>query len=289
MAGVTTPAEPAQTAPPPPPARRGRRWLIVAVAAWALLLVGGAYWSSRHDPATVREQRSVEQAMPRVHRALGVLAAAAGPDAVLEFDQPRLTTGCRLTATWDGATYEETLRIFTPPPDAPAVLDDLAGRLPESYRTRVRRDHTIRADAGGFVGVRGGVTEPGVITLTVATGCQPHEGIPTVDTLLPPPPELVTVATPMAAALGFTAGEDAKWTAVRCDDAGHVARSVWLTSQPGTLPGPLPAALRGGLAGATPVIETVDLVAYRQGGVGIVAEVRDGIVTVAATQPCPAQ
>jgi hypothetical protein len=37
------------------------------------------------------------------------------------------------------------------------------------------------------------------------------------------------------------------------------------------------------------VLSTVDRVAYRHDGVGLVAEARDGRVTVVATQPCPAQ
>ncbi|HEY3010586.1 MAG TPA: hypothetical protein VGJ63_21355 [Micromonosporaceae bacterium] len=289
---MTTLAEPAQDASPPPP-RRGRRWLIAAAAAWALLLAGTAYWSARHDPATVREQRSVGEALPVVERAAGRLAAAAGPDAVLEIVAPRLTTGCRITSARAGATLEQDVRIFVPPAEAAVQLDRLGDRLPEAYRVRVRHpahgDHTLRADAGEFVGIRGGVTGPGIITLTVATGCRPDDRPVLADTLVLAPPELVAAASPVAAALGVGAGESVGSTRVQCDDAGNVARSVRLTSQPGTVPGPLPVALHDRLAGTTPALSTADLVAYRHGGVALVAQARDGRVTVVATQPCPAQ
>lgn len=282
-------AAPAQV--PPPPSSRRRRWVIAGVTAWAVLLAGAAFWSARRDEPTVREQRSIEQAMPVVQRAVGVLAAAAGPDGVLEIGPERLTTGCRLTTARDGATYERDVRIFTTPAEGPARLDDVAGRLPEAYRARVRHgtdgdDHTLRADAGEFVGMRGGVTQPGVITLTVATGCRPLEGGVAADTLRPPA-ELMAVAAPVAAVLG--AGDDVDWTAARCFEDDR-AVTVRVTSRPGTVPGPLPAALRDRLAGATVVLETPELVAYRlPDGVGVVVEAGGGRVSVAATKPCRAQ
>jgi hypothetical protein len=266
---------------------------MVAAVAWALLVAGLAYWSARHDPGTIREQRSVGRALPVVERAAGQLAAAAGPDAVLEVAAPRLSTGCRITSARAGATAEQEVRVFVPPADAGARLDQLGDRLPEAYRVRVRHpadgDHTLRADAGEFVGIRGRVTEPGVITLTVATGCRPNDRPVLADTLLPAPPELVAAANPVAAALGIGTGEPVGATGVRCDNAGHVARSLRLTGQPSMVPGPLPTALRAQLAGTTLVLSTVDRVAYRHDGVGLVAEARDGRVTVVATQPCPAQ
>jgi hypothetical protein len=291
MAGMTTLADPGPAAPPP--RKRGRRWLIVGAVAWALLLTGVAFWSARHDAATIREQRSIGQATPVVDTAVGRLVAAAGPQAVVDFTPRRLSTGCRLTEARRGASLERDVRIFVPPAQTAARLDALAERLPGAYRARVRHaasgEETMRADAGDFVGVRGIVTAPGVIAVTVSTGCRPPDGAVPRDDPPAAAPGLVAAATPVAEALGFTAGDNVESTSVRCEDADQVARSVRLTGRPGAEPGPLPAALGIRLDRATAVVETADLVAYRRDGLGVVAEAHDGRVTVVATQPCPAQ
>jgi hypothetical protein len=128
----------------------------------------------------VREQRTIAQAAPVVDRAAGeiVAAAFADADATVEVSGRRLTAGCRLTSAWDGAELERVVTARTDPATAPAVLDRIADRLPAAYRVAVRHAevgevHRLRADAGDFVAVTGGVTSPGVISLTVGTGCRP--------------------------------------------------------------------------------------------------------------------
>jgi hypothetical protein len=289
MAGVTMLAEPAQSPPPRAASRRGR-WLVAAAAAWALLVAGAGYWSVRHDGATVREQRGVAQALPVAQRAVRDLVAAAGPAAVLAIGAPRLAAGCRLTAARKGATLEWAVRIFAPPAEAAARLEALADRLPEAYRVRVRRDHTIRADAGEFVGVRGGVSDPGAITLTVATGCRPDDGLVIADGRLLPPPDLVAAAAPVASALGFTAGDNGVGTVVpsgaSCPGGAVTAR--W-SSPPGGVRRPLADALRERLAGAAVALQTAELVAYRRDGIAVVVETADDKVLIAATRTCGGQ
>jgi hypothetical protein len=287
---VTALEHPEPPAAPAPSSRR--RWLVAVVVAWALVLVGAAYLSSRRDPPTVREQRPIEQAAPVVWGAAGRLAAAAGgPGAVVEMTPSRLTRGCRLTTAREGATLELGLRIYTATADAPALLDRIAQTLPGSYRAQVRHGKdetapTFRADAGEFVGVRGGVSEPGLVTLTVATGCRPlSAGWAGAVALLGTPAD--AMAERVLAALG---AEQADWGRidVPCPGRGAV-RTARLTSRPGTAPGPLRAALHEIAAGATIVADTPERLAYRQGEFGVVVEARDDVVTVAATTDCPGQ
>ncbi|WP_345512818.1 hypothetical protein [Phytohabitans houttuyneae] len=161
--------------PPSPPSRRGH-WLLVVAVAWAVAIGVLAYVSVRNDPPTVRDQRTTGEARPLVDRAVGELAVAAGSDAVLSISGYEVTGGCRITPLRSGETLERDVTIYTSQTDGPALLDRIADRLPSSYEAGVRhgQEHdTLRADAGEFVSVRGGVTAPGVVILTVGTGCRP--------------------------------------------------------------------------------------------------------------------
>ncbi|HEX6967405.1 MAG TPA: hypothetical protein VF174_01040, partial [Micromonosporaceae bacterium] len=159
------------------PARR-RIWWISATLAWAVLLGTLAYLSVGRDEPTVREQRSLEAAVPVVRRALGDLITAAGPETVVEVTAARVQEGCRLTLFWDGAALEQSVLFRTADPDA--LLDRIADRLPSRYQAAVRRtdggQHMLRAEAGEFVGVKGHATGPDTVTVTAATGCRPTGG-----------------------------------------------------------------------------------------------------------------
>jgi hypothetical protein len=142
-------------------------------------LVAVSVLSYHRDEPSVREQRTIAQAAPVVDRAAGELVAAAmGTTAAIEISGRRLTTGCRLTAAWAGAELERAVTLRTTEANAPALLDRIADGLPAGYRAAVRHAdlgdvHRLRADAGEFVAITGGVTSPGVVSLGVRTGCRP--------------------------------------------------------------------------------------------------------------------
>lgn len=264
----------------------------MAVVVWALLLIVAAYVSVRRDAPTVREQRDIAQAAQVVSRAVGELVAAAGPDAVTTISAEKLTSGCRVSLVRDGATLERSITVRTVEADGPALLDRMAQRLPADYRTRVRHSadgptHTLRADAGEFVGIRGGVTAPGVITLTVGTGCRPAApDFALVDLLMG-----VSVDDEpgrVLAALGAVPLGEIERTGAPCPGGGaaYTARAAGR--------GPLPAALSETLAplagaGAVVVADQPDGYAYRSGPLSVVVEVVDGEIRVATTAGCPGQ
>jgi hypothetical protein len=101
---------------------------------------------------------------------------------------------------------------------------------------------------------------------------------------------LVAAAGRTAAALGFEAPVgDIGWSPAACP-GGDTAVTVRAAGRPGTMPDPLPPALRSELAGAAVELETAELVAYRRpDGVGIVSEVSGDMVTVTATRACRGQ
>ncbi|MFB9238946.1 hypothetical protein ACFFWC_26035 [Plantactinospora siamensis] len=328
---MSTDAPPAEQPGPqvgPPPGRPRRRILPYVVAAWAMLLLGLTYLSVRHDPPTVREQRSLAEAAPVVDRAIGALAAAAGPDALLELGEPRLDRGCRLSVARDGASLSRAVTFRTAPGDAGGLLDRISTGLPAAYRSDTRAvpdgpGPRLRADAGGFVGINGGVTAPGVIELTAATGCRPdspHPAIsgpavsgpavsgPAVSGPAGPGPvapgpagspgsgapgsgapvrgELSRVFAALALPGSDPAAVTAAVTTVRagCPDGG-VAETDRATAA-GTPPGGPAVRLRS-LTGAGPaVVDTPELYGFRDGQLGVLVRIVDGETRVSATRGC---
>ncbi|HEU5106976.1 MAG TPA: hypothetical protein VFT95_00225 [Micromonosporaceae bacterium] len=174
---IPTPVPEAPAAPTAGAPRRRRRWLIAIGTAWALLLGAAAGWSYHRDAPTVREQRTIAQAAPVVDRAVGeVVGAVFDADAVVGISGRRLRAGCRLTPAWAGAELERTVTIRSAAADAPALVDRIADGLPAGYRAGVSGAggvRRIRADAGEFVAISGAVTSPGVVSVSVRTGCRP--------------------------------------------------------------------------------------------------------------------
>ncbi|MEH1102267.1 hypothetical protein, partial [Micromonospora sp. CPCC 205561] len=158
----------------PTSARRWRRWLLVATVAWGVLLAGLTWASVRDDPPTVREQRSLADAGPVVDRAVGELVAAAGDTAVLT--PPELDEGCRVTPFADGGALSRGVDVFVPAGGERELLEQVAERLPTGWRAGVRVTSDgprLRADAGEFVTVAGGIEGDGRVRLTADTGCRP--------------------------------------------------------------------------------------------------------------------
>lgn len=258
------------------------------VAGWAVLLLGATAFSALRDEPTVREQRSLAQARPIVDRAVGELVAAAGPDPVVELGQQRLDTDCRLTVLRRGESLTASVALHTPEADGPGLLDRIAQRLPAGYRPSVWHsadgaDHTLHADAGEFVAVSGDVVSPGLVRLTVRTGCRPAspEQRHAVAPLPPDPADNEPVR--VLAAIGATDPTPVELTAARCPDGGFV-RTARATGQ--GAPAESPGALLPRPAGTVVVTDTPESYAYRAGRLHVVVEAVDGTTRVAVTSGC---
>ncbi|MDQ7906679.1 hypothetical protein RB614_19370 [Phytohabitans sp. ZYX-F-186] len=279
---------PVAAPPRTPPSRRGR-WLVAVAVAWAVLLGVLAYVSVRNDPPTVRDQRTIGEARPRVDRAVGELAVAAGSDAVLSISGYEVTGGCRITPMRSGETLERDVTAYTSQTDAPVLLDRIADRLPRSYQAGVRhgQEHdTLRADAGEFVSVRGGVTAPGVVILTVGTGCRPPA--PLGVELPAPGDEDRRIADRMLVALGGTLDGVAVAEAP-CPSGGTVRTVAASGSRSGSGKplGDVLVPVFGSAQAGPPLVDTVERYAYRgdEAMVAVDAD-KDGTLDARLTTPC---
>lgn len=246
---------------------------------WAVLLGALTWWSVRHDPPTVREQRSVTEAGPVVDRAVGRLVAATG-EAAWALAAPRLDRGCRITPMDDGATLARDLDVVVAEGGERALLEAVAGRLPADWRAGVHLGSDgprLRADAGEFVAVQGRVVTPGRVRLTADSGCRPDDA--EQGTLLPGYPDEPALDDALRA-LGGPAGPPERVVAP-CPGGG-VARTVWASA------GPAPASLAGlkPLAGGGAVLDTPEVYAYRRGAVVVLADATGEQVRVSASTGC---
>ncbi|TCB99081.1 hypothetical protein E0H26_06660 [Micromonospora zingiberis] len=269
---------------PPEPGRRWPRWLVVSTVAWAVLLAGLTWYSARNDPPTVREQRSMAQAAPRVNGAVGELVAAASGTvyALLpeEFEQ-----GCRVTPFSEGAILRRHVELAVPPGEERAALERVADGLPPAWRAGVRltpEGPRLRADAGEFVAVQGRSVADGRIRLTVETGCRPNDADSV--TLLPlySPGVESTALNDALTALGAPLAQAETVMQVSCP-GGAVARTVRVTAGPATTS---PQAALAPLAGGTPAVATPELYAYRRDGVSVLVEVNPDGMVLSATTGC---
>ncbi|HEX5596172.1 MAG TPA: hypothetical protein VFX61_09190 [Micromonosporaceae bacterium] len=275
---------------PTPPRSRNRIWWIAAIAAWVVLLLVLAYVSVGRAAPTVREQRSLAEATPVVHRVLSELVAAAGSDVVVELSAAIVDEGCRITPIRTGAALEQAVIFHTAEADGPALLDRIAQRLPAGYRAKSRPGtdgvtHTLRADAGEFVAIKGGVTRPGRVILTASTGCRPTPPTPAVGTHAEAGSPIEGEPERVLAALEASAIEPVQRSSAACpgDGAIHTVRAVGR----GTAPQPLGDALRL-LASTEPVVVTdqPDRYAYRDGPLNVLVETGDGEIRAVVTHTC---
>ncbi|MCW6007584.1 hypothetical protein K1W54_23990 [Micromonospora sp. CPCC 205371] len=264
-----------------PPSRR-RRWLVAVAVLWAIVLAVVAYASVRRGDATVRDQSSVADARPVVDRAVGELAAAAGSAVVLHISGYDLERGCRITPVRSGATLTREVTIYTREADGPGLLDQIVRALPAGYDARARhteKRHALRADAGDFVAIRGSVTSPGVVSLSVETGCRPAGDIELTE-----PAADRSVINPVLGAF------DATTNAVTAAEApcpnGGTVRTVRADGTPGTPPASLGAPLRALATGGTVIVDTEDRFAYRTPQAAVSVDAEGGEISVAATTPC---
>jgi len=260
----------------PQPAKKRRRWLVGLVVGWMVVVVVVGSWSVWHSPATVPEQRDIAQAVPELQQAAGVAYAAAdGEGRVVVLGALELIGDCRITPLRHGFVAARDLTVYVREGDARAMLDAIAGALPEAYGAEVSESRGgtrlgMHADAGNFIGIDTAVDATAkAITLRLTSGCRPGPAS-AVDKREPAaaaaPAELATVLT------GLGARQPAPQVrAVACPDGG-VAASYAVEEPP---PADLAARMRTVSAGAAIVRSDDAAWAYRKNGVSVVV-VPDG-------------
>jgi hypothetical protein len=270
--------------PARPRLARRWRWPAVAIAAWVLVLVAAGAYAARHGRPTVREQTTIVQALPALDRGIAdVVAAAQGPDVVAAIGgYARTAARCEVTAARHGERYERTVLLYTVSGRERALVDRIAAGLPRSYRVTVHhRDgaDALRADAGFYVRLGGETVGPGRLRVTLDTGCREAGGaVPSPST---PPEGGRAPVQAVFARLGITV---AHWRTHRV--TCRPGRTLWTVEglgEPGRAPDSLAEALRSYRAA---LLADVDAYAFRDGDAGVVASVRDGVLSVAATTGC---
>jgi hypothetical protein len=268
----------------PQAARKRRRWVVGLVVGWMVVVVVVGTWSVWHSPATVPEQRDIAQAVPELQRAAGVAYAAAdGEGRVVVLGALELIGDCRITPLRHGFVAARDLTVYVREGDARAMLDAIAGALPEAYGAEVSESRGgtrlgMHADAGNFIGIDTAVDATAkAITVRLTSGCRPGPAS-AVDKRDPAaaaaPAELATALTGLGAGqpAGQGGGQGAPQVrAVACPDGG-VAASYAVELPP---PADLAARMRTVSAGAAIVRSDDAAWAYRKNGVSVVV-VPDG-------------
>jgi hypothetical protein len=255
---------------------------VAVVVFWAIVLAAVAYASVRRGDATVRDQSNLTEARPVVDRAVGELAAAAGSAVVLHISGYDLERGCRITPVRSGAKLTREVTIYTREADGPGLLDQIVKALPAGYDARARhtdKAHALRADAGDFVAIRGSITSPGVVSLSVETGCRPAG-----DIALTEPSADRSVINPIVSAFGATA-EAVTAAEAPCPNGGTV-RTVRAEGTPSTPPTSLADPLRPLTTGATVIVNSPDRFAYRTSQAAVSVDAEGGELSIAATTGC---
>lgn len=281
MSGVAQPGYAPPTGPDQPaPRPRWLRWLLVATVAWAVLLAGLTWWSVRTDPPTVREQRTLGQAVPVVDGAVGHLVAAVDGEA-WELTPAEVERGCRITPMDEGASLTRGLDVLVAAGGERGLLERVAQRLPADWRAGVGSGADgprLRADAGEFVPVEGRVVADGRVRLSAATGCRRVDA--DYAELLP----AVGVGPELDAALralGRPSPPDPELVAARCP-AGGAARTVRVGAGAGAGAVSLAQLKPLGVA----VVDLPEVYAYRSGPVLVLADATGEQLRLAASIGC---
>lgn len=262
-----------------------RLWLLTGLAVWAVLLGALAVVSHRRDAPTVREQRTLAQALPVVDEAVGRLLAGAGDDAVPVIVPRAIERGCRITPMRDGATATGMIRFYTA--DAPGLLDRLGAALPPAYEATVTHrgtSHALDADAGEFVAVRGRIPATGEVQVVVTTGCRPPD-VEAGDLL--PATAFDDEPGRVLTALAATSVEPATSTAAPCPTGGVAETATALGH--GIAPSPPPATALGTPPGTVEIVNTPKVYAYRQPdglAVAVIPGPASGDARVSVTRGC---
>jgi len=264
----------------PQPAKKRRRWVVGLVVGWMVVVVVVGSWSVWHSPATVPEQRDIAQAVPELQRAAGVTYAAADGDGrVVVLGALELIGDCRITPLRHGFVAARDLTVYVREGDARAMLDAIAGALPEAYGAEVSESRGgtrlgMHADAGNFIGIDTAADATAkAITVRLTSGCRPGPAS-AVDKRDPAaaaaPAELATALAGLGAGQGAGQGPP-QVRAVACPEVGVAASYVVEVPPPADLAG----RMRTVSAGAAIVRSDDAAWAYRKSGVSVVV-VPDG-------------
>lgn len=217
---------------------------------------------------------------------MGELAAAAAPHPILELSADAVTPGCRLTPVRDGAVLRRSLTVATGGPSTAEVLEKIRRRLPPGFRPTVVAGRggdvaELRADAGGFVTVRGTATGPDEVTLTADTGCRPPARLTPAP--IPERHDRQGLA-PLLTVLGIPSARlSLAWAS--CPNGGAV-RAVWADGAASAEPGSLATVLPALAAGAIVLVNEPDHYAYRHGSVTVSARRTGDTIKLTSTTSC---
>jgi hypothetical protein len=260
--------------------RRG--WITVGAVAWAVVLLVAGTYAARHSKPTVIEQTTIVEALPTLDRAVAaVVQAAAGPRVVVSVGGYERTSDRCEAGNRDGERYQRVATVYTAPGEEPALLDRIGAALPRSYKPTVRHSralHGLRADAGFYVRLVGGLDAPGELRFTADSGCRvPGGTVPHAQPSTSPP-----ATTDVLDRLGVGTEQATQSTsfAVLCASGKELDAITVTAPRPSW---PLAAALPEGVA---PIIARADLVVYAQGALGVTARLRAEDLQVTAATGC---
>jgi hypothetical protein len=271
------------------PSARGRSrrkvWLGGVVVAWLVVVAGLAVWSVGHQRPTVPEQRDIDQALPKLQEAAGVVSSAAdGPGRAVTLGEVALAEGCRVTPVRSGVAATRDITIRVRDGQARATLEAIATDLPKEYQADVavgRTQYSLHADAGNFIGIDADSrVDAREVTVRVSTGCRPHGS----QASAPADPAAGNPPVVLQSVLQALGAED-KVPAVRaveCPD-GKVAGTYEVDGIPAGAD--LPERL--GFLRVTEVIRSdEDVRAYRTGSDSVVVAVNGQRVNVSVSTAC---
>ncbi|MFF5234084.1 hypothetical protein [Dactylosporangium sp. NPDC000521] len=259
-----------------------RRWIIAVTVAWALVVAGLAYFSSRHGTPTSRDQTTIAQGLPIVDGALGRIAAALDPATSVTAlgGYTRVDRSCRVTSAREGTRFERVLLVYVKQGTEPDVLDRIKAALPASYDAHLvsgPSNHSLSADAGGFVSVRGSVIQPGQLRFIGDTGCRVQDAAVEEAT----PQSQTANRAPVQAVLDTLKQTASQWRThrVTCPGGG----TLWTVEAVTTGDG---AASRATVPASAVVLDEPKLFAFRAGEAGVALRVDGSELHITSTAGC---
>ncbi|MET7421367.1 hypothetical protein [Dactylosporangium sp. NPDC005555] len=259
-----------------------RRWIVAATAAWALAVAGFAYYSSRNDAPTSRDQTTIAEGLPVVDGALARVAAALDPATTVTAlgGYTRTDRSCRVTSAREGTRFERVLMVYVRKDTEPAVLDRVRGALPASYDSHLvsgSNTHLLTADAGGFVTLRGALVQPGQLRFVADTGCRVQDAAVQEAT----PQSQSANRAPVQAVLDTLKQTASDWRTHRltCPGGG----TLWTVEAVTTGDG---AASRATVPATAVVLDEPKLFAFRAGDAGVALRVEGDALHITSTAGC---
>lgn len=259
-----------------------RRWIIAGTAAWALAVGGFAYYSSRNDPPTSRDQTTIAEGLPVVDEALSRVAAALDPATSVTAlgGYTRTDNSCRVTSAREGTRFERVLLVYVKKDTEPALLERVHGALPTAYKPHLvsgPNAHLLTADAGEFVTLRGAVIQPGQVRFVADTGCRVQDAAVEEAT----PQSQNANRAPVQAVLDTLKQTASQWRTHRltCPAGG----TLWTVEAVTTGDG---AASRTTVPAAAVVLDEPKLFAFRAGEAGVALRVDGDALHITSTAGC---